>query len=179
MSAGYVVAVAGIVGTLLSPIIAQRLSRRGQLDAFEHQRVLAAEADDRSARRGLWEAKRAAYVAANGAARQYRISLLNYAVAVRRGVVPEEVRQRAEQARHAWVAQIAEVQMTASPAVLAELEAVSTPLSSGLKRIRNVEDGTPEPGWGIEEIHADLLAVIDRWGLLRRVMREDLGVEPF
>ncbi|MFJ8746271.1 hypothetical protein ACIRL2_43845 [Embleya sp. NPDC127516] len=97
-----------------------------------------------------WRPNRASYVTANAAARQYRIQLLNYAVAVQRGRVRDREGDDAETIRQAYVAQITDIQRTGSPEVLAELESVSTTLSSALRRIRCVEDGVPEPNDGID-----------------------------
>ncbi|MFE3205933.1 hypothetical protein [Embleya sp. NPDC059237] len=73
------------------------------------------------------------------------------------------------------MAEIADIQMTGSLEVLAELETVSATLSSALRRIRYVEEGVPEPNDDIDKIHRDLLGVINQWTIMRAAMRRDLG----
>ncbi|WP_327691645.1 hypothetical protein OG870_27760 [Streptomyces sp. NBC_00461] len=85
------------------------------------------------------------------------------------------VRESLEAARHAHHAAFAEAQMVASPAVLAQLDAVAKALAEGYRRTKCLEEGIPDEGDTFEVIEAYLQWIWERWEEMRAVMRADLG----
>ncbi|MFJ3912761.1 MULTISPECIES: hypothetical protein [Streptomyces] len=167
----------GVIGTLLAPVLSQRLTARTQAEQFErqqrtdqtqrlHQQQLAEE-----------DRRRECYVAANAAYRRYRIELMNYLWLVEKGEITPEGRQAMEGARHAHHAAFAEAQMIASTPVMTELDVMTAALAELYGRTRRLEEGRPVPGGSFQEIHDELQELWNRGQELRAVMRTDLGVD--
>ncbi|MCX5152344.1 hypothetical protein AB0C90_04175 [Streptomyces sp. NPDC048550] len=170
-------ATVGVVGTLLAPVLSQRVTARAQAEQFDrqqrtdhavrlHERQIAEE-----------ERRRGCYVAANAAYRRHRVELMNFLWLVQKGEVTPEGRQAMEAARHAHHAAFAEAQMIASTAVMDELDAMTTALSELYGRTMRLEEGHPVPGGSFQEIHDELQELWSRGQDLRAVMRTDLGVD--
>ncbi|MFE2147964.1 hypothetical protein ACFXA3_40645 [Streptomyces sp. NPDC059456] len=170
-------ATVGVIGTLLAPVLSQRLTARAQAEQFDrqqrtdhalrlHQRRIAEE-----------DRRRDCYVAANAAYRRHRVELMNYLWLVHKGEVTAEGRQAMEAARHAHHAAFAEAQMIASAAVMDELDTMTTALSELYGRTMRLEEGRPVPGGSFQEIHDELQELWDRGQGLRAVMRSDLGID--
>ena len=174
---GLAVAVVAVFGTLLSPVVTQRLSERARQKEFELQRAHRTEDHVYERQQAQYEQKRACYVAMTATSRRYRIELMNYLYAtVGRGAdvaAPSALRM----AREAYIASVAETHMTATAPVLAALESVTSNLSNAFRLIKRMEDGEPDPDWSFERIEAFLVELWNQWVVLRQVMRADLGVE--
>ncbi|MFF3575902.1 hypothetical protein [Streptomyces mirabilis] len=171
-----VAAAVGVIGTLLSPVLAQRSSAKTQRAEFERQQQAAQAQWEREQQQAELLTRRTCYIEANAANRRYRIQLMNYLWHVRRGEVTDALRAELEVARQAHHSAFAEVQMVASPAVLAELDVMADALSEGYRRTKCLEEGTPDPDDSFEVIEAYLQWIWDRWKEMRDVMRVDLGV---
>lgn len=147
-----VVAVVGIIGTLLSPIVSGRLTARMQRELAAQQLQHARESRDHDERRALAAEKRACYVTVNATARWYRVVQMNYLHAVHEGRLREEDRGEFEAARRAYAAAVAEAQILGSPEVLDEMEIIFSGLSRTFRRIKRLELGDPEPDGSFDDI---------------------------
>ncbi|MEV0990307.1 hypothetical protein [Streptomyces sp. NPDC049949] len=167
----------GVIGTLLAPVLSQRLTARAQAEQFERQQRTDHAQRLHQQRLADEDRRRECYVAANAAYRRYRIELMNYLWLVHKGEVAPEGRQAMEAARHAHHAAFAEAQMIASRTVMDELDAMTTSLSELYGMTMRLEEGLPVPGGSFQEIHDELQELWNRGQELRAVMRADLGVD--
>jgi len=171
------VAAIGMLGTLSSPIVAQRLSARTKREESDAQRQDALEGRDHARREALAREKKAAYVSFNAAARRYRIELMNCLHAVGSGALDEAGRGELRDSRRAYSLGLAEMQIVASDSVMEVVEQVTSNLYGAYKAIKSLEDGAPEPGWSFEEIQDHLGRTWDYWAPMRKAMRNDLGLD--
>ncbi|MFE2167476.1 hypothetical protein ACFXB3_20825 [Streptomyces sp. NPDC059447] len=172
-------AVVAVTGTLLAPILSQRMLGRVQAEQFDRQQLVAEAQWAREQRLVEVEKRRACYVTANSGYRRYRIELMKYLWRVHKGEATPEARAELDEARHAMHAAFAEAQMVASDSVLAELDALTQVLAGQYSRTMRLEEGRPRPeGGSFEEIQAVLLRLGDQWKGMRAAMRADLGVAP-
>ncbi|MFC9757385.1 hypothetical protein [Streptomyces sp. NPDC056921] len=171
------VAVVGVAGTLLAPLLAQRSTARAQRAEFERQQQAAQCQWDREQQRAERAARLACYIATNAAYRRYRVQLMNHLWHVRRGEVTEAVKDELETARQEHHTAFAEAQMIASAVVLDQLDDVAKALSEGYRKTKSLEEGNPDPeGGSFEEIGEYLQEIWDCWKEMRTAMRLDLGV---
>ncbi|MEV7522469.1 hypothetical protein [Streptomyces sp. NPDC091371] len=169
-------AVVAVTGTLLAPILSQRVLGRVQTEQFERQQRVAEAQWAREQRLAEVEKRRACYVTANSGYRRYRIELMNYLWLVHKGEVTEQGRTDLEEARHAMHAAFAEAQMIATDEVLTELDSMTQRLAVAYGRTMRLDEGRPTPAGSFEEIHAELARMGDQWTAMRTAMRGDLGV---
>jgi hypothetical protein len=174
---GLAIAVVGVLGTLSSPVITQRLSQRAKQEEAELRGAQLAEDSAREWQRALYEQKRSCYISMTATSRRYRIELMNYLYAAVKGQVDTSARDSLRTAREAYIASIAETHVTATLSVLEALEPVTTNLSWAFRVVKLVEEGNPGDGWQFEDVEAFLVKLWDQWVVLRQVMRADLGVE--
>jgi hypothetical protein len=171
-----IAALGGVTGTLLAPLVSQRILTRLQGEQFERQQQAVRAQWLRDREEARLSERRACYVATNAAYRRYRIQLMNHLWDVRQGTVTDAVRKELEAARHAHHAAFAEAQLTASTLVLAQLDAVAKELAGAYQRIKCLEEGAPMANGSFEEIERDLQALWERWKDMRALMRACLGV---
>ncbi|MCX4693299.1 hypothetical protein [Streptomyces sp. NBC_01408] len=172
--AGTTIAVAG---TLLAPVLSQRLLARAESDSFERQERVADAQWVREQQVAELGKRRECYVTANSGYRRYRIELMKYLWLVHKGGVTAEERTVLDDARHAMHASFAEVQMVASDAVLAELDSMAQTLAHLYDRVMRLEEGNAAPDGSFEEIQTGLLRANAQWVIMRGAMRADLGVD--
>ncbi|MFJ6717721.1 hypothetical protein [Streptomyces sp. NPDC091259] len=165
-----------VAGTLIAPVLSQRLVARAESHRLERQERPAAAQWTREQRAAESDKRRACYVTSNSGYRRYRIELMKYLWLVHKGEATDEARTALEDARHAMHASFAEAQMIASDAVLAELDSMSQTLAHMYDRVMRLEEGGPDPGGSFEEIRAGLLRANEQWVVMRGAMRSDLGV---
>src|SRR5215470_565786 len=157
------VAVVGVLGTLFSPIVTQRLSARVKREEFELHRAQRGEINTYERQKALYEQKRMCYVGMVASSRRYRIELMNYLHAVAKGAVDDGARSALRVAREAYIASVAETHMTASGPVLGALEPVTDNLSTAFRAIKRFEDGELEPEWSFERIENFLVELWGQW----------------
>ncbi|MEU6844235.1 hypothetical protein ABZ930_20440 [Streptomyces sp. NPDC046716] len=166
-----VVAVVGVLGTLLSALLTQRAadhSRRREHERAERARTRAREAEER----------RAGYVALNTASRQYLAALTDQVHTLLRGEDAPTVRQRLTEARDVHRDVYAEAQMRLPDTVLDLAGEVTHALGTVYGRLRRLDDGDPRPGDSLDVARAEIDTLWERLRVLRRGMRSDLGVVP-
>ncbi|MER7226937.1 hypothetical protein [Streptomyces rubradiris] len=156
-----VVAVVGVVGTLLSALLTQRAADRGrrrELDRVEQVRE----------RRRHAQELRACSVALNASARQYLAALTDQVHALGRDEEPRIVRQRLTQARDHYRDVYAEAQMRLPERVLDLVADLSHDLGAVYGMVRRLDDGTPRAGDSPEAVRE---GIDELWGRLRRTRR--------
>ncbi|MFJ9929017.1 hypothetical protein ACIRU5_23660 [Streptomyces misionensis] len=163
-----VVAVVGVVGTLLSALLTQRAAERSR--RHEQERAERARARERQAAQRL-----ACYVALNTAARQYLAALTDQLHALRGTEDSRAVRQRLTEARDVHRDVYAEAQMRLPDPVLALAGEVTHALGTLYGRLRRLDDGVSRPGDSPDTAQAEIDALWERLRELRRGMRADLG----
>ncbi|MGW6841091.1 hypothetical protein [Streptomyces sp. NPDC054958] len=171
-------AIVAVTGTLLAPILSQRVLARVQTEQFERQQRAADAQWVREQRVAEVEKRRACYVTANSGYRRYRIELMKYLWLVHKAEVTAQARADLEETRLSMHTAFAEAQMVASDAVLRELDAMTGTLAGAYRRTLQLAEGNPHPGWSFEEIQTELLQLGERWKNMRGIMRADLGVNP-
>ncbi|MEU2712826.1 hypothetical protein [Streptomyces sp. NPDC007205] len=162
-----VMAVVGVVGTLLSALLTQRAaerSRQRERERTERARMRAREAEER----------RTCYVALNTASRQYLAALTDQVHALSRTEDPRAVRQRLTEARDLHRDVYAEAQMRLPDSVLVLAGEVTHALGTLYGRLRRLDDGVPRPGDSLDAAQEEIGALWERLRELRRGMRADL-----
>lgn len=172
-----IVAIVGVTGTLLAPIVSQRLSARARREEFELQRVQRQDEYKREQQEKTLSAKRACYITVISAGRRYRLELMRYLYAVNERTVGDDARERLEEARFAFNTSLAETELTAAGPVLEALDPIRKGLSESYAAIMNLEQGAQQFNGSFEEIRAVLLKLWDAWPPAHAAMRDDLGVK--
>ena len=173
-----VVAIVGVIGTLLSPILAQRSTARTSQVTAAIQRDIRAEERDAAARRIEFEERRSAYTSLNALARAsrnlFKDSARRYA---RTGVMtPEDIAT----ARDAWISyqdQYDSSQMVLPDEILTLASHLNALLGQAYRRVRELgELDQAGPDAIVEFCNGPVLESVT---LMRQKMRENLGVsEP-
>ena len=177
------VAILGVVGTLSSPLLGQRIAARARQQEFDMQRQARLETRDAARQREEFEERRSIYARLNTAARHYTQELRAYLRIVRDGAVTAEERDRLERARQAYRDLYSDAQMIFSDNVLKAAVPVNTCLGDTYGMIKRLETGQPRPETAdessdtFERAHEYCsLTLYDLIDNLRQLMREDLGV---
>ncbi|GHC81037.1 hypothetical protein [Streptomyces flavofungini] len=163
-----IVAVVGVVGTLLSALLTQRAaerSRQREQERAEQTQAWAREAMER----------RACCIALNTAARQYLAALTDQLHALIRAEDPRAARQRLTEARDLHRDVYAEAQLRLPDPVLSLAGELTHALGSLYGRLRRLDDGIPQPGDSLDAAQAEIDALWERLRELRSGMRADLG----
>ncbi|MFF3557636.1 hypothetical protein ACFYXL_30015 [Streptomyces tsukubensis] len=169
-----IVAVVGVLGTLLSALLTQCAadrSRRREQERAERAQALARDAEER----------RACYAALNSASRQYLAALTDQLHALIRTEDPGTVRQRLTEARDLHRDVYAGAQMRLPDPVLAPVGEIARALGAVYGRLRRLDDGAPRPDDTLDTARKEIDAL---WELLRELrygMRADLenyGPDP-
>ncbi|MEV4362720.1 hypothetical protein [Nonomuraea sp. NPDC049625] len=164
----FLVAVVGVVGTLLSALLTQRAAERGREREQE-------QAEQLRKRRSEAQELRSCYVALNTAARQYLTALTDHMHALGHDDL-RSVRQRLTEARDQHRDAYAEAQMRVPERVLELAGDLSRDLGAVYGMVRRLDDGVPRAGDSPALMQQSIEAL---WGGLRemrRTMRADLGV---
>ncbi|MFE0463351.1 hypothetical protein ACFW1A_29280 [Kitasatospora sp. NPDC058965] len=171
------VAAVGVLGTLSSPVISQRLSARTKREEAAMQRADAEAVREQARREAVVAERKAAYIAFNAASRRYRVEMMNYLHAVDAELAGDLDRAELREARRTYSACFAEVQILATDEVLASIEEISGRLSRAYLAIKRLENGAPDPGWSFDETRGFLIGAWDHWLAMRQVMRAELGLD--
>lgn len=169
------VAVVGVIGTLLAPIFAQRLfmkNRQLELQSARRQRL-----DERQveAERIGYEQRKDAYIRFNASARNFRQALKNQTFDT-----TDDTQADLELARDEFNRCYSEVQLIAPDKVLEAAHLTSTELATVYGRIKALEASVStieamEQESVRSQLNESVRAAIQR---LREAMRQDLGTVP-
>ena len=160
-----IIAIVGVIGTLVAPIVSQRLSARARQEDFimqEKQRN-----DDRlnDERQQIRNEKRNCYVSVMATARQYRYEIVKYFYAIQNPTPSSDLYVDLEKARQAYVLSFADVQLTASLEVLAAIEPFNFGLSRAYRAVSQLKDGRLDPARGVDNPElflTELLGYVER-----------------
>jgi len=169
------VAIVGVVGTLVAPVLAQRSTARASRITAQMDRERRQEERDAIDRRTMFEERRTEYIALNTLARhcrnEYKKCARHYLETKLRS---EEDLTAARKARLAFQDRYDAAQMILPDEVLALVSKVHRMLAEGNRLLREMTaSGTPTPEKFIEFCDGPMLVGITA---LRHAMREDLGV---
>ncbi|MFC9000813.1 hypothetical protein ACFT7U_34585 [Streptomyces rochei] len=173
---GLAAAVVGVTGTLIASVLSQRHMARVQSQEFARQQQATEAQWHREQQVAELNRRRDGYMQVNASFRRYRTHLMNFLWDVHKGAVTPDGRELVEEARRDHHSVFAEAQMVASPAVLVELDGMTTALSDVYRRTICLEEGNPEPDGSFNDIRADFVRLWERWEGMRTVMRADLGL---
>ncbi|MGC5284698.1 hypothetical protein [Micromonospora sp. DT231] len=168
------VAVVGVIGTLLSPVLAQRSTARANRVAAEVDRELRREERDAVARQVAFEERRTEYTALNALARTCRNQFKACARSAKsNALVPEQVTS----AREAWIAyqdRYDSAQMILPDEILALASQLNRLLAAGYRQVQGLTsaDG-PDPETIVVFCNGTILDLVTQ---MRHLMRTDLGV---
>lgn len=168
------VAAIGVIGTLGATVAAQRAALNGKRLDAEVQRRQQEQEQAEATRQAELEAKRAVYSALNAAARNYRMLMHDTVTGLGRNGIADPV--GLETARAHYREMYAEAQMLVSDRVLDIASEVDLCLGNSYRALGQVMvDG--DPTGASRELHRWLDGPASEavW-LLRRVLREDIGV---
>ncbi|MBE9500447.1 MULTISPECIES: hypothetical protein [Streptomyces] len=166
-----VVAVVGVVGTLLSALLTQRAadrSRRREQD----------RAEELWQRRSQAQELRSCYVALNTSARQYLAALTDQLHALGRTEDLASARQRLTEARDLYRDVYAEAQLRVPERVLDVAGDLSRELGAVYGAVRRLDEGAPRDGDSPSAAQRRIDALWGRLRQARREMRAELGVSP-
>jgi len=176
------VAVLGVCGTLLSPILVQQIASRAKRLEFDLQRQQQLDERRESRRQQALDERRAMYAAFNTAARRYTQALRAYLRAIYNGEVSDEDKALLAGARQSYRDLYSDAQMVFPDEVLAVASSVNTALGDTYGKARRLESGRSAADAGptgkdIEEAQEYCrVQLYELIGDMRQVMREDLGV---
>ncbi len=169
------VALVGVTGTLVAPILTQRMALRARQQEIDDQRQQRLEAREAERLAAAQRDLRAAYLALNAAIRAFRRTMLHH---LREGT--ERTRAELEQARQAFDLRHAEGQLVTTHAVMEAAQSVSARLNQAYERIRLLDGGAPDTAAAQRErasLESDLRGGIhEEIRVLRMAMRLELGV---
>ncbi|MEU6287190.1 hypothetical protein [Streptomyces sp. NPDC046988] len=173
---GLAAAVVGVTGTLIASVLSQRHLARVQSEEFARHQQAAEAQWHREQQVAELSRRRDSYMQVNASFRRYRTQLMNFLWDVHKGTVTSNAREQVEEARRDHHSVFAEAQMVVSPAVLVELDGMTTALSDVYRRTMCLEEGNPDPDGSFTEIRTDFVRLWERWEDMRTVMRADLGL---
>ncbi|MDT0450528.1 hypothetical protein [Streptomyces hesseae] len=173
-----VIAFLGILGTLASGLMTQRLVEKAKAKELEHAERQRVDERRYEAERATADALRACYVTLNTASLDYHSELNNFWYASRAGRVTDELRSRLDDARREHRARHSEAQMRVPDDVLAAAHEVNLGLSRVYGVLKRLDGGLPprREGESLEQSRAQINEAWDQLNEMRRVMRRSLGV---
>ncbi|SED99877.1 hypothetical protein SAMN05428954_1543 [Streptomyces sp. 2112.3] len=171
-----VVAVMGIGGTLSSALLTQRSANRLRLRELEDASRQRIEDREHATRESRIEARRVCYASLNAAALDYLTVLSNFSYALEAGNVTDEIRSEIDQARRDHRARHADAQMTLSNAVMAAADKMSKTAGQVYGVLKRLDSGNAYPEESIEAARASIREFWDHLWVMRREMREDVGI---
>ncbi|MEV8062326.1 hypothetical protein AB0P37_39400 [Streptomyces antimycoticus] len=173
--ASLLAAVAGVVGTLLSPVLAQRSMARTALATAEAEQQARREEREESARIASLEEKRQAYATLNSLARVAR-NVMKDSVRYyhERGEVAAEDLELVTNARLAYQECYDNAQMILPDHILPLASRLNGSLAKGFHLIKSLAtQGTPTPEEIRDHCEGPILQMVTE---MRTAMRKDLGV---
>jgi len=178
-----VVAVLGVAGTLLSPLLGQRAVARAKQQEYDLQHRQRLEERTEAQRRTAFEERRSLYARLNTAARQYTQELRAYLRMITAGAVTDEGMADLAGARQAYRDVYSDAQMILPDKVSDAAVSVNEGLGQAYGIVKQLESGQPPASSADDQAEASERAqeycrvtLYNLIGDLRQLMREDLGV---
>lgn len=175
-----IIAFLGIVGTLASGLLTQRLAEKAKARELAHSERQRVDERRHEAERATVEALRACCAALITASMDYHSELNNFWYALRAEHVTEDLRSRLDDARREHRARHSDAQMRVSDDVIV----AATGVSSGLNRVygvlKRLDSGMPprREGESMEQAHDQIVETWNQLAAMRMAMRRSIGVSP-
>ncbi|MGG7568995.1 hypothetical protein [Streptomyces sirii] len=149
-----VIAFLGIVGTLVSGLMTQRLAEMAKSKELDHSDRQRAEERQYERKRALAEVVRACYVKLNTASLGYHSELNHFWHALRAGRVTDDV--------------------------LAAVDKVHRGLNRMYGVLKRLDSGIPphREGESLEQVHTQIVAFWNQLAEMRQIMRRSIGAPP-
>ncbi|MFI6765809.1 hypothetical protein [Streptomyces sp. NPDC050355] len=175
-----VIAFLGIVGTLVSGLMSQRLAEKVKSKELDHSERQRAEERQYETERAVEEAFRACYVTLNTASLDYHSELNSFWHALRVGRVTDDLRSRLDDARREHRARYSEAQMRVPDNVLATIDKVHRGLNRMYGVLKRLDGGIPphREDESLEQVHTQIVGFWNQLGEMRQIMRRSIGVSP-
>ncbi|OEJ22924.1 hypothetical protein AR457_37510 [Streptomyces agglomeratus] len=172
------IAFLGIVGTLLSGFMAQRLAEKAKAKELDHSERQRAEERQYETKRAMEEAVRTCYIMLNTASLEYHSELNNFWYAIRAGRVTDDLRSRLDDARREHRARYSEAQMRVPDDALTAADDVHRRLSRIYGVLKRLDGGIPprRDGESLEHAHTQIVELWEQLSEMRRIMRRSIGV---
>ncbi|MFF9016672.1 hypothetical protein ACF09C_27360 [Streptomyces sp. NPDC014870] len=173
-----VIAFLGIVGTLASALMTQRLATKAKALELDQSARQRAEERQHETERALAEAVRACYVRLNTASLDYQSELNHFWHALRAGRVTDDVRTRLDDARREHRARYSEAQMRIPDDVLTVVDGVHRRLNHVYGVLKRLDSGAPsrwEDDESLDEAHQQVMGLWKQLTEMRRTMRRSIG----
>ncbi|MFE6178227.1 hypothetical protein [Streptomyces sp. NPDC056464] len=173
-----VIAFLGIVGTLVSGLMTQRLAEKVKSRELSHAEGQRAEERQYETEREAAGALRACYVVLNTASLDYHSELNHFWHALHAGRVTDDLRSRLDDARRGHRARYSEAQMRVPDDVLATVDKVHRGLNRMYGVLKRLDGGFQPHGDGesLDQVHTQIMAFWDQLSEMRRIMRRSIGV---
>ncbi|MFF4161301.1 hypothetical protein [Streptomyces sp. NPDC001678] len=175
-----VIAFLGILGTLVSGLMTQRLAEKAKAKELEHAERQRVDERRYEAESAAAEALRACYVMLNTASLDYHSELNNFWYSLQAGCATDELRSRLDDARREHRARHSEAQMRVPDDVLTIAHEVNLGLSRLYGVLKRLDGGIPprQEDESLEQARTQINGAWDQLNEMRRVMRRSLGVAP-
>jgi hypothetical protein len=173
-----VIAFLGIVGTLVSGLMTQRLADKAKSRELEHSERQRADERQYQTQRAMAEALRNCYVTLNTASLDYHSELNHFWHALQAGRVTDELRSRLDDARREHRARYSEAQMRVPEDVLATVDKVHRGLNRMYGALKGLDGGIPQrpEDESLEQVHSQIVTFWEQLGEMRQIMRRSIGV---
>lgn len=178
-----IAAALAVLGTLFSPVLAQRVTARTKLQEFELSQRQRQEEREVEQKRLAFEERRTAYTELNAQMRSMHRALLNYMHLIRAENQSEADVTKLDEARQKYLERYFDVQMLISDSVLNAAGRANDGLSRAYGMARRLGSDAPratsENGQGEETIDSTfsyLEEVRQRIADTRNIMRTELGL---
>jgi hypothetical protein len=187
MNAGITTVVAAavaVLGTLISPVLTQRVSARTKLQEYELAQRQRQEEREIERQRLDFVERRSSYTTLNTEMRKFRRELINYLHLIRRGRSSEEALAALDGVRHSYLQCYADAQMIVPDRVLKAAGQANAALAEAYGMVRRLDGsvsaevaaGPPVDEAAVNSALAYLEHVRQRITDTRDVMRAELGV---
>ncbi|MFG2332661.1 hypothetical protein ACGFMM_23935 [Streptomyces sp. NPDC048604] len=174
-----VIAFLGIVGTLASALMTQRLAEKAKAKELDHSARQRVEERQHETRRAMAEAVRTCYVRLNTASLDYQSELNHFWHALRVSRVTDDVRSRLDDARREHRARYSEAQMRVPDDVLTVVDGVHRKLNHLYGVLKRLDGGVTvrlEDDVSLDEAHHQIMGLWEQLTAIRRTMRLSIGV---
>ncbi|MEV5975100.1 hypothetical protein [Streptomyces sp. NPDC051921] len=174
-----VIAFLGIVGTLVSALMTQRLAEKAKAQELDHSARQRSEERQYETQRASAEAVRTCYVRLNTASLDYQSELNHFWHALRAGHVTDGMRSRLDDARREQRARYSEAQMRVPDDVLMVVDRVHRRLNRIYGVLKRLDGGIPsrlEDDESLDEAHHQIVGLWEQLTEMRRTMRRSIGV---
>jgi len=172
------VAAVGVLGTLLSPVVASFVTTQSRQREVEAALLEKREDRDRDERRAAFVELRTCYIALNLAARNYQGALrsMSYAADRAPGTGKDHHNETLAEARRDYRRSYAEAQMIVPDKILEMTRKLNDSFAEAYALTKRVEERSTADGETLNAIRDVLDDATERLRRLRSAMRADLGV---